>query len=148
MKKKPADLIALAEKVTAMYKPHYTKHAFRVEMSERARSLECDSARIEQVLNNLISNAAKYSPDGGVISIAGYENGDYYSIEIQDDGIGMTPEQTKRVFEKFYRAPNHSIQGTGLGMNIVKRLVELHDGQISIKSEPGRGTTVIFRLPL
>jgi signal transduction histidine kinase len=112
-----------------------------------------DSAKIRQVVTNVLSNAYKYSPSGGAVSIqiqskvmAGQEP--QACIHITDAGIGMTPEQLSRVCERFYRADaSGKISGTGLGMSIVKEIVELHRGQLSLVSTPGQGTTVSVCLP-
>ncbi len=103
-----------------------------------------------QVLENLLSNAVKYSPRGGTIRVAGGAVGDFYEVTIEDEGIGMTPEQLERVFDKFYRADTSdtAAPGLGLGMSIVKVIIEDHGGEILVKSEPGTGTRVTFRLPL
>ena len=97
-----------------------------------------------------MSNAVKYSPKGGVIVVRGEAAGDDYLVSIADQGIGMTPEQIARVFDKFYRvdASNTAIGGIGLGMSISRQIVELHGGKIRVESQPGVGTTVLFSLPL
>ena len=111
--------------------------------------LKCDGQRIVQVIENLLSNAVKYSLDGGVIKLAGTDHPDGYEISVTDDGIGMTPEQVERVFEKFYRvdSSNTAVGGLGLGMNIVKEIVDAHHGSITIDSELGKGTCVKITLP-
>jgi signal transduction histidine kinase len=103
-----------------------------------------------QVLENLLSNAIKFSPDGGKIVVGGSAEGRYYRITVTDEGIGMTPEQTGKIFDKFYRADNSSAarDGMGLGMSIVKHIVDRHGGGIRVESEPGRGTAVSFTVPL
>lgn len=105
-----------------------------------------DASKIEQALTNLLSNAFKYSPAGGEVSLKvercerGGEEG--VVIEVRDHGIGMTPEQLARAFERFYRADaSGNIPGTGLGLNLVKEIVEIHGGTIELTSEPGAGTT-------
>jgi signal transduction histidine kinase len=102
----------------------------------------------------VLSNAYKYSPDGGAVDIGLIESsgdGDVpprIGIRITDHGIGMTPEQLARVCERFYRADTSGkIPGTGLGMSIVKEIVELHGGELEISSEVGTGSTVTIWLP-
>ncbi|GAI18212.1 unnamed protein product [marine sediment metagenome] len=104
---------------------------------------------MEQVLKNILSNAVKYSPEGGVIRVVGEVFEDYYQVSVEDQGMGMTPEQLEKVFDKFYRADasNTAISGTGLGMSIVKYLVEAHRGKVFVESEVGKGTTVKFTIP-
>ena len=111
--------------------------------------LKCDGQRIVQVIENLLSNAVKYTRERGLIKLAGADHADCYEISVTDDGIGMTPEQVERVFEKFYRvdSSNTAVGGLGLGMNIVKEIVDAHHGKISIDSDLGKGTCVKIRLP-
>jgi PAS domain S-box-containing protein len=105
-----------------------------------------DASKIEQALTNLLSNAFKYSPGGGVVSLAVQlaerEGASGVVIEVRDQGIGMTEAQLARAFERFYRADaSGNIPGTGLGLNLVKEIVDIHDGVIELSSEPGVGTT-------
>jgi|GEM_PF-2367985 len=111
--------------------------------------LVCDGQRIMQVIENLLSNALKYSSEGGVITLAGTDYDDGYEISVTDDGIGMTPDQIERIFDKFYRvdSSNTAVGGLGLGMNIVKEIVDAHHGSITIESNLGQGTCVKVRLP-
>ena len=109
-----------------------------------------DKKKMAQVLTNIIGNAVKYSPEGGLISLRGEVVGDHFQVSVQDQGIGMTAEQVDRIFDKFFRADasNLAVGGTGLGMPIAKLIVEAHDGKIWVESKPGSGTTVYFRVPL
>ena len=109
-----------------------------------------DSVRINQVLNNLLDNAVKYSPDGQVVEVLTEKDETLISISIRDQGVGMTDEEVEQVFQRFYRAkPTNAVaQGLGLGMCIVKRIVEDHGGEIYITSQPGVGTTAKFTLPI
>jgi PAS domain S-box-containing protein len=109
-----------------------------------------DNSRLLQVCKNLIGNAIKYSPRGGVVRIASQVIGGYLQISIQDEGIGMTDDQMAHLFEKFYRADasNIAISGTGLGLSITKLIIELHNGKIWAQSTYGAGTTFLFTVPL
>lgn len=112
--------------------------------------VDVDKSRINQILNNLVSNASKYSADASQISISGSIRSDSVEIEVQDSGIGITPQDIQRVFIPFFRADNIDTQsqpGSGLGLSVVKTLAELHDGSVEIKSDPGFGTTVSIRIP-
>ena len=101
-----------------------------------------------QVIRNLLSNAVKYSPDGGVIRLRVATNQNNLIFSVEDEGMGMTMEQVDRVYDKFYRANSagRSIPGTGLGMSIVKNIVEGHGGKVWIRSKPAKGTTVYFSI--
>jgi signal transduction histidine kinase len=126
-----------------------TRHRLEMHLPEGPVLLTIDAGKVEQVLENLLSNAVKYSPQGGRILIRGEFRGTNFLFTIADEGIGMTPEQINRVFDKFYRADgsNTAIEGMGLGMSIARKIVEEHGGRIWLASEPGRGTQVYFTLP-
>jgi len=128
----------------------YVKHKFEVVLPDKPVKCYVDKEKMEQVLKNLLSNAVKYSPEGGVIRVVGEVFEDYYQMSIEDQGIGMTPEQIEKIFDKFYRADatDTAISGTGLGMSIVKYLVEAHGGKVVVESELGKGTTVRFTILL
>jgi PAS domain S-box-containing protein len=116
-------------------------------------SVMADASKIEQALTNLLSNAFKYSPAGGEVSLSariGERDGEeQLVIEVRDHGIGMTPEQLARAFERFYRADaSGNIPGTGLGLNLVKEIAEIHGGRIELASKPGAGTTASLWLKL
>lgn len=106
-----------------------------------------DSQILKQIIVNLLSNAIKYSPEGSIIKLNAKGDEDNMFIEVVDQGIGIPDADQKHLFSKFFRAHNAShIQGTGLGLNIVKKYLELIDGEISFESEQGKGST--FRLKL
>ena len=113
-------------------------------------SIKADRLRLEELLTNIFENSVKYSQDGCRITIDAEQTNDFVKISIVDNGIGMTKEQTERIFDEFYKADSarHDIQNTGLGMSICKRIVEKHGGNIWVESPgPGKGTTVFFTLP-
>ena len=113
-----------------------------------------DAAKVRQAVLNVLANAYKYSPAGGTVQLAlleaaaGTDGGPAVGVRITDSGIGMTPEQQARLFERFYRADTSGQQlGTGLGMCLVKEIMELHRGRVDVRSEPGIGTTVTLWFP-
>ncbi len=108
-----------------------------------------DPDKIAQVLDNLISNAVKFSPNGGPITLSARALADRVEVMVIDEGIGMTAAVKDRVFEKFFRADtsNTGVSGLGLGMNLVKGIIDAHGGEIWVESQPGAGTTVTFTLP-
>jgi signal transduction histidine kinase len=110
--------------------------------------INCDAALLEIALSNLIDNAIKYSPKDSPINITvGFDAGDAV-VRIQDHGVGMSTEDIKRIFEKFFRSTKtDNVQGVGLGLFIVNRIIELHGGSIKVESELGVGTTFIVSLP-
>jgi signal transduction histidine kinase len=116
---------------------------------ETPETLEIDGHRINQVMENLISNAIKYSSEESRISIVTEQDGRHCKVTVIDQGIGMTDEQKNRIFDKFYRADasDTAIRGLGLGMSIVKQIIEDHNGAIWVDSTPEEGTRVYFTLP-
>ena len=109
-----------------------------------------DPLRIGQALDNLVSNAIKYSPGGGVVNISAQGTGDWIRLKVQDSGMGMNPEDSARVFRRFFRtesAREAAIAGAGLGLSITKAIVEGHGGDISCTSSPGKGSTFTLTLP-
>jgi signal transduction histidine kinase len=106
---------------------------------------------LAQVLDNLVSNALKFTPEGGMVEISTKLDGDHVSLEVADTGIGIPIADQPRLFERFFRSPgaeDRAIPGTGLGLAIVKAIVEAHKGEIKIDSKEGRGTTFRVDLPL
>ena len=108
-----------------------------------------DPGRVRQIVANLLTNAHLYTPEGGTVHVGVEPDRAWVQVTVEDSGVGMTKEETELIFERFYRAGNRSGSnpGTGLGLSIVKSLVDLHGGQISVESEPGRGTVFRVRLP-
>jgi len=108
-----------------------------------------DERRVKQVVFNLLSNAAKFTPDGGAIRIEGKKEGKELIISISDTGIGIAPEEQERVFEEFHQTSNNKTPGTGLGLTVTKSIVEMHGGRIWVESEgPGKGSRFTFTLPI
>ena len=127
------------------------KHIIEYFPSTSIPDIYADRDRIEQVITNIVSNAIKYTPDGGNIQMfAGCLYNEVY-IKIKDNGIGINKEDLPRVFERFYRvdkARSREHGGTGLGLAIAKNFVELHGGTIKITSKAGKGTEVLIKLPI
>jgi signal transduction histidine kinase len=110
-----------------------------------------DYERSRTVLENLISNAVKYSPDGGTIRIAARVDGQHAIVSVSDQGIGIPPTEQSKLFQRFYRVDNRlrrETQGAGLGLFLSKAIVEAQGGRIWVESQPGRGSRFSFTLPL
>ncbi len=125
-------------------------HILTLEITSQLSEIFGDRDKIEQVITNIISNAIKYTPEGGKISITAgcIENGNY--VKIIDNGIGIPKEDLPRIFERFYRvdkARSRELGGTGLGLAIAQEIIKAHDGTIDIHSEQGQGTEVTIMLP-
>jgi two-component system phosphate regulon sensor histidine kinase PhoR len=115
-----------------------------------ATTVLADHDALGIIVANLVDNAIKYTPDGGAVAVSTGRDGMYATIAVRDTGIGLSVEDRDRVFEEFYRVRSeqtHGITGTGLGLSLVKRLVEQHQGSIAVDSEPGKGSTFTVRLP-
>lgn len=112
--------------------------------------VEIDTDKLTQVLDNIISNALKYSPDGGEVRFGVTVSGDYIKVMISDDGMGIPKSNVNRIFDRFYRADrarSRALGGTGLGLAIAKEMIVAHKGEIWAQSEEGKGTTIFFKLP-
>jgi signal transduction histidine kinase len=132
-------------------------HVVEVDTPEDLPPVLGDRDRLIQILTNLVSNAYKYTPEGGHIRIAvnGQDRTDvppgHVYVSVSDDGIGMSPQELLRLEEKFFRADNELVReqpGTGLGVSITRNLVALHGGELLVESEPGQGSTFAFTLPI
>lgn len=122
----------------------------RAETPERLEA-RVDNARISQVLDNLVSNAIKYSPDGGEVVVSLAQEDGHLACRVTDTGMGMSPEDASEVFDKFFRTSNvrrTAIPGVGLGLPISKAIVEAHGGTIDVDSTLGKGTIFTFRVPV
>ncbi len=106
-----------------------------------------DKDKLEKIITNLLSNAFKYTPEGGEITVVLHTDGTHLSFEVSDTGAGMSKEEVEKVFERFYRVEGTEAKGSGIGLALTKELVELHNGQINISSTVGKGTTFKVRLP-
>jgi signal transduction histidine kinase len=123
--------------------------AFHVDVPPDAPTVFADHEQIERVINNLVTNAVRYTPRGGEISItAAPRNTGVLAISVSDTGRGIPPEYLPRIFDKFVQVPHAPSGGAGLGLAISERIVEAHGGQISAQSEIGRGSTFTFTLPV
>ncbi len=127
-----------------------TIHSIQTDLPDHDLTVVIDPGKMTQVMDNVLSNAVKYSPVGGVIKVTANIKKDLLSISISDSGIGMTEQQCQQVFDKFYRADtsNTAVGGLGLGMNIAKSIVEAHGGTIRVESVERKGTKVHFTIPV
>jgi len=113
--------------------------------------VKADKSKFKQVLYNLLSNAIKFTPQGGRVWVNARAEGEDLVVAVGDTGVGIPVEHHARIFDEFYQldsATTRQVEGTGLGLSLTRRLVELHGGAIGLTSEPGEGSVFTFRLPL
>jgi PAS domain S-box-containing protein len=151
----PADLVALLETVAAECEPQLKAKAQRLTLHTRPDlpSVLCDRARAAQIIGNLLNNAVKYTPEGGLISarLALAEEQGFLQVSVMDNGVGIPAEDQPRLFDRFFRAKTALLteaNGAGLGLHITRSLVELHGGRIWFESVPHKGSTFHVTFPL
>jgi signal transduction histidine kinase len=148
------DLKKLVDHTVETFQSLVEEERIQLEVSLPAEGpvLEVDSDRIRQAFYNLLSNAVRYSPEGGDIQIALKEGDDSIQIAVQDHGIGIKAEELSKVFDRFYRADearDRGVPGTGLGLAIAQAIVQAHDGQIDVYSAGlNQGSTFTIRIPV
>ena len=126
-----------------------SSHRIITDIGDKALFIKADKQRIEQVLNNLLNNAVKYSPHADKVNLKLQEDPSKVTVIVKDEGLGLTPEQQKNVFKRFYRAEStKGINGLGLGLYLTKQIIDAHNGKLGVKSEEGKGSEFYFSLPL
>lgn len=149
--REPILLPPMVRRVVAKLAIRTDRHRFALSFPQSFPVVEADEHRIDQVLTNLIDNAIKYSPDGGLIVISGEVGDGEVIVRVADQGVGIAPEHLNKLFERFFRATpdgRAAVVGTGLGLPISDAIVRAHGGRIWAESTLGRGTTFSFTLPL
>jgi two-component system phosphate regulon sensor histidine kinase PhoR len=147
---KPVHLPQLIDKVVTVQRSYTIKHDLLVEIEGTIPVIVADEDKLDQVLTNLINNAIKYSPGGGGVTVRAEMNGEVVRCTVSDQGLGIPKEHLGKVFDRFHRVDNRDtreVGGTGIGLYLVKHLVEAHGGRIWIESEVGKGSKFVFELP-
>jgi signal transduction histidine kinase/HAMP domain-containing protein len=147
---RPLDLAAVVERMLSPFRAMATTHTLRAKLPGALPVVWGDPDKVEQILTNLVGNAIKYSPEGGEVLVTVEHDEDAVQVSVRDQGIGMSPRDMGQLFEKFYRVDRDEVRragGTGLGLYITKRLVEMHGGHIRAESWPGVGSVFTFTLP-
>ena len=149
----PVDVGPFLEALVSKVQQRVSHEGFvvRSEIDPSLPMVALDADAIGQAVTNLIDNGIKYSGDSKEIVVRGFAENGHAVIAVRDFGIGLDPEEKERVFERFYRGGSEltrSVKGTGLGLTLVKQIVEGHGGHVDADSEPGHGSTFYIRLPL
>ena len=143
------DICAVLETCCEAQQELSASHSIKLEMKEIPATIMADPNALDQVFTNLLSNAVKYAPDAPLINVNAWSESDDVVISVADHGVGMDDEDLQKLFQRFFRAKSSTgIAGTGIGLNLVKRLIDQHGGDISVASQLGQGTTFIIRLPI
>ena len=139
----------LMHAVAERFAPTFEQKSIRLDVDYPAHELVAmiDQEAITKVISNLMSNALKYTEDYVRLSCRLLENGTHFRIEVEDNGLGISPDEKEKIFGAFYQARDNK-PGTGIGLNIVKNLVEAHHGMVEVESAVGKGSTFIVTLPL
>ena len=153
LKRKQLDLHSIIRKTLENYSLQFESKSVKVtyEFDANQSLVYGDEVHITNIISNLIDNAIKYSKDSPTINITTLNKNDGIIVSVKDNGIGISKEYQKRIFEQFFRVPTgnvHSVKGFGLGLSYVKRIAEMHDGSIWLQSEQGTGSTFSIYLPL
>ncbi|MEW5958966.1 MAG: ATP-binding protein [Chloroflexota bacterium] len=145
------DLVDMARQAVDNLRATTTKHRFELDFPKEFPLILGDYERLREVLTNLIGNAIKYSPDGGVIKLGGRVGaGNTVRLYVSDEGIGIPPVEQERIFERFHRVDNRLARqtpGTGLGLFLVRAVVQAHGGRVWVESTPGQGSTFWLEFP-
>ena len=151
LRHEPTDLAELATATVEAARPAAAEHGIELLLDAKAGlPLEGDAGRLRQVLDNLVSNALKFTPDGGSVTVSAHNGSGPLRVEVTDTGIGIPQEELGQLFSRFYRASTatrRAIPGTGVGLVIARAIVEAHGGSISLESTEGAGTSVLVTLP-
>jgi signal transduction histidine kinase len=144
------DLRESAREMVELYAPSSPIHTITLDVPDQPVEIRADPLRIEQVFSNLISNAIKYSPEGGFVAVRVAFADHEAELSVTDEGVGIAPESLPYLFVSFRRGAEIKdvAAGAGLGLSVVNRIVTAHCGQIEVESTPGEGSTFRVRLPL
>ncbi|PCC68994.1 Signal transduction histidine kinase [Nannocystis exedens] len=143
-----SDLRELVRESAALF-DGYPRHQLALDLPPEPTLVRCDPLRVTQIVVNLISNAVKYSPEGGPVEISVTATADLATVAVRDHGVGMSEAEVRRIFEPFSRVglSRDAIPGVGLGLHVLLQLVQAHGGAVDVDSAPGRGSTFRVHLP-
>ena len=143
------DLRKTIRRVVESQRSYATDHEFDIIVPDDLPPIQADQDKVEQVLTNLLSNAIKYSPAGGKVTVHARDMDEHVAVSVSDDGIGIPPDHITKLFNRFHRVDSRDTRkqyGTGIGLYLVKHLMEAHHGEVKVESEVGKGSTFTFLL--
>ncbi|MGQ9572770.1 MAG: ATP-binding protein [Dehalococcoidia bacterium] len=149
--RKPVEMAAVVANAVERFQPQAEKQglSLALDVASSLPPVVGDAERLERVVVNLLHNAIKFTPAGGSVRVWAGFGDDAVTVKVIDTGVGIAPEELPRIFERFYKGDRaRGSGGTGLGLAVVKHIVEAHGGTISVESEPGRGSTFSFSIPM
>ncbi len=146
---KNVELQQLVNRAFEQFKPLASKIDFGIQLQEKPIFIQADENKLQQAINNLISNAIKFTPDGGKVTISLFEAKENYVIQVSDTGIGIPEKDKEKIFDRFYRVerPGLEIRGVGLGLSITKKILDLHGYELQFESEINKGSTFKILIP-
>jgi len=147
------DLPASLQNALTLVRERAQRHSIELglKVDPALGTFRADERKFKQIMLNLLSNAVKFTPEGGKVSVAAKLNGSAIEVSVSDTGVGIAPEDQSIVFEEFRQVGHdytRKAEGTGLGLALTRRFVELHGGAITLASTPGKGSTFTFTLPI
>lgn len=148
LSKSETDLYRLVDDIVAQHQPMIDSRNQRIAIKDPGHPilLTLDAARIRNVLQNLVTNASQHTQEGGRIDVALTDYGSHVTVSVRDTGIGISQEDLKKLFKKFSRVSSN-MEGSGLGLYLASQIVKLHGGEVTVESEPGKGSRFTIRLP-
>lgn len=152
LKLEQVDLLEIVKKIKSQFSLQVENKGGKISLENTAIDtvMQGDAFHIAHIINNLLDNALKYTPTNPTIFIKLWEERNMLCVSVKDNGVGMSKEAIKKIFEKFYRVPTgniHDVKGFGLGLAYVKTMVEAHQGQVTVSSDLGKGSTFTIKLP-
>jgi signal transduction histidine kinase len=146
------DVLGALQNSMTLVKERAQRHelSLKLECSDTLGVIHGDERKFKQIMLNLLSNAVKFTPAGGTVTVAARRENEALAVSVKDTGVGIAPEDQKVIFDEFRQVGNdytRKAEGTGLGLTLTKRFIELHGGTISVDSAPGKGSTFTFTLP-
>lgn len=147
------NIVEVVKNITRTVSEHFESKGIKIEFYTdiEVKTIACDTDKIERIMLNLISNSIKFSENEGIIVVSIHDKGDAVEIKVSDNGIGIDSKHIDYIFERYYQADksiSRNVEGSGIGLPLVKEFVELHSGQITVESEVGKGSTFTVELPV